>query len=410
MKDPSPDDWDRVQRYASWMHRVHLEEWTSLGKEAFGKLRINSPPGGWFPSLQNLSWRITETNIPYIDLFFSPSLKDFFFHPAWSWGHFGIPPNVPPTLAKAVLALPTSGLERISGGTGHPWRYFKDALSSVVLRCGPSFTEYDSRNPLSDAAITHLIQLPLLHTLCMYNPPPDYTTTSLPPVFPPLKKLTLGDSAAREWLLLFGRLEGGAPTAQGATRLSKTKESLEVLYIRDMFDTMIDSSFISPIQHFRNLIDLDMNVYCHDVSESQCVFKLNDDDVVELTMALTQVESLLIGRACFEGTCSTTVACLLPISVHCVKLKNLEIHFNATNIVDDFKNTLDDPRLRRLRPLPRCPLTHLDVFEIPLSLDEHGFEIVLNGMTDIFPSLQSFGGVEPDWDELSRRLAGRLEG
>ena len=385
-----------------------MEEWTSLGKEAFDKLRINSPSGGWFPSLQNLSWTITEINLPYIDLFFSPCLKSFFFYPGWSWKHSGLPPNVLPTLASAVLALPTSGLERISGETGHPWGYFKDSFSSVVLRCGPSFTEYDSQIPLSDAAIDHLIQLPHLHTLCMYSPPPDYSTISLPPLFPPLKKLTLGESAVCGWLSLLGRMEGGASAAQGATRLSKTKESLKVLHIRDVFDITIDPSFVSPIQNFRNLVDLDMHFYCHD--EDQCAFKLNNDNVVELVTALTQLESLLLGRACFQGTCSTTVACLLPISVRCPKLKNLEIHFNATNIVDDFKNALEDPRLRRLHPLPRCLLTYLDVFGIPLSLDEHGFETVLNGMTDVFPSLRSFGGVGSDWFELSRRLKDRLEG
>ena len=388
------------------MHRVYVEEWKTLEKGTFDKLRTNSPPGGWFPSLQDLSWRITETNLPHIDLFFSPCLKSFFFYPGWSWKHTGLPPNFLPALTSVVLALPTSSLERISGQTGHPWGYFKDSFSSIVLRCGPSFTEYDSQIPLSDAAMNHLIQLPHLHTLCMYSPPPDYSTTSLPLIFPPLKKLTLGESAAYGWLSLLGRL---ASTSQGATRLSKTKGSLKVLQIRHIPDTLIDSSFVSPIHHFRNLVDLDMNVYCHGFS-NQCVFKLNNDHVLELAMALTRVESLLLGRACFEGTCSTTIGCLLPISVHCPKLKDLEIHFNATNIVDDFKNTLEDPRLRRLRPLPRCPLTHLDVYQIPINLDEHGFETVLNGMTDIFPSLQSFGGMEPDWDELSRRLKDRLGG
>ena len=385
------------------MHQVRMEEWTSLERETFNKFRINLPSGGWFPALRDLSWCLTETNLPYIDLFLSPCLKSFSFHQELSWSNTS-PPNVRPILASALLALPTSSLERISGQIGHPRGYFKDSFSSAVLGCGPSFTEYDSPIPLSDAAINHLIQLPHLHTLSIYDPPPDYSTTSLPLVFPPLKKLTLGDTAARGWLSLLRRLEDGTSSVQGRTRLFKAKESLKVLNVRYDPDITIDSSFVSPIQSFRNLVHLNVDTYCHGGVEGRCIFKLNDDNVAELAMALTQIELLLLGHACFEDACSTTVACLLQISVHCTKLKNLEIHFNTTNIVDDFENILEDPLLQQLRSLPRCSLTRLDVYQIPLSLDEHGFEIVLNGMMDIFPSLERCNGFETDWDELSRRL------
>ena len=221
------------------MHQVRMEEWTSLERETFNKFRINSPSGGWFPALRDLSWCLTETNLPYIDLFFSPCLKSFSFHQELSWSNTS-PPNVRPILASALLALPTSGLERISGQIGHPRGYFKDSFSSVVLGCGPSFTEYDSPIPLSDVAINHLIQLPHLHTLSIYDPPPDYSTTSLPLVFPPLKKLTLGDTAARGWLSLLRRLEDGTSTssAQGRTPLFKAKESLKVLNVRYISKTV----------------------------------------------------------------------------------------------------------------------------------------------------------------------------
>ena len=41
-----------------------------LEEETLNKLRLNSPPGGWFPALQGLSWCITEFNLPYADLCF----------------------------------------------------------------------------------------------------------------------------------------------------------------------------------------------------------------------------------------------------------------------------------------------------------------------------------------------------
>jgi hypothetical protein len=121
-------------------------------------------------------------------------------------------------------------------------------------------------------------------------------------------------------------------------------------------------------------------------------------------MALSQLESLLLGYPCFDNTCATTVACLLQISVHCLKLRSLQIHFNTTNIVGDLKNVSEDSRFQELRPLPRCTLSCLDVGKMPLTLDETGFETMVNGMVDIFPSLKRCAGVEETWNELSRRI------
>jgi len=185
-------------------------------------------------------------------------------------------------------------------------------------------------------------------------------------------------------------------------QLSKAKESLEVLNIEGSLVPIIDASFVSPIRRFQNLGHLSVEVYCHGEDDGgRCIFKLDNDNVTELAMALTQLESLLLGRACFENTCTTTVSCLLPISVHCVKLKKLEIHFSTTNIVEDFKNI---PRFQQSRSLPRYPLARLGVYRTPLSLNEPGFETVAKGMIDIFPSLERCEGLERIWDRLTERI------
>ena len=189
------------------------------------------------------------------------------------------------------------------------------------------------------------------------------------------------------------------------TPLSKAKELLEVLNVEEISGINIDTSSIHAIQHFWNLVDLNIEVLCHDEGgRSQCIFKLNNGNVTELAMALTQLEYLFLGHPCFETTCLTTVACLLPTPVHCNKLKKLEVHFNTTNIVDIFKNISEDPRFQQLCSLPRCPLMRLDVDRIPLSLDESDFETVVKGMIDIFPSLTHCEGLERSWDEFSRRI------
>jgi len=347
------------------------------GEETFNKLRLNSPPGGWFPALQDLSWCITEFNLPYVDLFFSPRLKRIHICTEWPWKHTGIPLGILPTLVSTISTLPMLSLERISVGACDwrmPWAYLKDSFSSIVLRCGPSFTEYDSPVPLSNAALEHLIQLPHLRTWRIHGPPPTYPTSYLPLVFPPLRELTLGEGAALGWLPLLGRLEDDTATAQGVTSLSKAKESLKILNVEDTSGINIGASSVSTIQCFRNLAHLEL-----EDALAPTIFKLNNDNVTELAMALTQLESLLLGRACSENTCLTTAACLLPISVHCNNLKKLENHFNTTNIVDDFKNTLEDPRFQQLRSLPRCSLACLNVRQMPLSLDDSDSEIVAKG-------------------------------
>ena len=395
------------------MRQVTLDERTSLGEETSKKLRSNLPPGGWFPALRDLSWYITERNVVYIDLFLSPHLQKISIRAAWSRNNPDIPPAILPTLVPIISALPTSSLERISVSTNHltmPWARFKDPLSSVILRCGPSFTEYDSPVPLSNAALDHLIHLPHLRTWRIHGPPPTYPASSLPLVFPPLRELTLGENAACGWLPLLKRLEEGASTTQRMTPLSKAKEFLKVLKIEDVFGINIGASFVSAVQRFRNLVSLRVCVYCHDRDDrGKCIFELNDDNVTELAMALTQLESLVLGYPCSENTCLTTVTCLLPISVHCSKLNRLSIHFNATNIADDLRNILENPRFQQLRSLPRCPLAFLDVYRMPLGLHGSDLEIVVKGMIDIFPSLAHCEGVEEGWEEFSGMI-GDLQG
>ena len=160
---------------------------------------------------------------------------------------------------------------------------------------------------------------------------------------------------------------------------------MRYLDVRSRPGLVIDISFVSPTQRFQNLVGLDIVAHCYDENDGgQCTFKLDDSNVANIAMALPRLESLVLGHPCSQNTCATTIACLLPISVRCAKLENLEIHFNTTNIVDDFKNISVDPRFQQLRLLPRCPLSSLDVFEMPLVLDGSDFETVVLEMIDIF--------------------------
>jgi len=407
--DPSPGAWNKVQQYASWMRELHLDLLSALADDTILKLRLNSPAGGWFPALQELDWWITESNVRCADLCFSPHLRKVSIHVPWSWSNSRVPHDILP-VAASISALPTSALQSISvefdSRREVHWADFKDAFSSAVLRCGPSLTKFTSPIPLSDAAINHLIQLPHLRTWRVDHPPPKYSASSLPIVFPSLTEFTMGKGITHEWFSLFKRLEGPVSTTQGMTPLSSVKRSLRSLRVENFPSPIINSSFTSPIQMFYNLVSLNVEVRCHDeYGGGQCGFKLNNGDVTDLAMSLPRLESLLLGRPCFENACTTTVACLLQISVYCAKLRELGIHFNTADIVEDFKGISEDPKLREVRSLPRCTLPYFGTGRAPLAFDELGLETVAKGMVDIFPSLKACHGFESTWDEVNNRIS-----
>jgi len=374
------------------MRRFCSDSWVALGEDTIHKLRFNSPAGGLFPALKDCYWWITECNLPHADLFLSQNLKKIHI----SMSLLEEPENlhkILPTIALAISELPASTLQhlRVDTGRGVPWAHLKDSLSSVVLRCGPSLTEFSSQIPLSDAAVGHLIHLPYLNTWHVEGLPPSYSPSSFPLDFPPLVKFVLGEGAARGWLSMLKRLEAHVSPAQGTAPLSKTKESLKYLKITQLTSLIVDVPLASSIRMFRNLVDLDISTFPNE-GEDQCTFKLNNEDVAGLAMSLPQLESLLLGYPCDKNTCVTTVACLLQISVHCIKLQKLGIHFSTTNIVDEFKSLSEDSRFRELRSLPRCPLQRLELHRISLVINELEYGSVVNGMISIFPSLELLMG------------------
>ena len=201
--------------------------------------------------------------------------------------------------------------------------------------------------------------------------------------------------AAHGWLSLFRRLETRVSSAQVTAPLSRVKESLKYLNLKGLSGLIIDASFTSPIQLFHNLVDLTIPVLCHP-DQGRCTFELNNNNIAGLVVALPRLESLFLGRPCSNNSCTTTVACLLIISVHCTKLQELEIHFNTANVIRDFEDLSED--YQELLSLPRCALRRLNIHRIPLTLDGPGFEAVVNGISSIFPSLELLVGVGQVWN------------
>ena len=372
------------------MRKLSLDREEGITIGTLSRLSSNSPGGLLLPKLEMLHWEvdIKYTHLPFFRLFLSPHLKFVDLHTEPNRGPFH-QDMVP--LIEAIPCLPTP-LEHLSFTCG-PWKEgpLKDVISSLVLQCGTSLRSFESVTPLSEAAFHHLMQLPHLRCLAPgYEPPRTLQLVT----FPPLEELRLGWGGL-PWLHLLvergeGELRNGLVPAPVMLN-TNIKETLKLL--RCPWNTPIDSTLLSSVSLFRNLVTLYVSGnYCSVVGH--CAFGLTDDDVENLSATLPRLESLQLGPPCWSNSCNTTVASLVSISIHCPGLTLLEIHFNTRTIVVDMQRLLGQG-FRRDRP--RCGLCRLPVKDLPLKMRGEDIGTVAMGFKVIFPRLEGFSGYGREW-------------
>jgi len=153
-----------------------------------------------------------------------------------------------------------------------------------------------------------------------------------------------------------------------------------------------------------------MDVYCH---EDECSFELDDEDVGTLVMALPRLKRLVLGHPCPMDLCNTTVACLVTISIHCVELEELEIHFNTRQMAAHLEEMAMEEEEEEEHS-QMCGLKSLGVHGMPLVLAALEEEEVCNGLWNIFPSLECITRAEDsesDWGAISKQMfPGRTHG
>ena len=400
-RDPPRGDWERLQRYASWMDTLFLRLDDGITTDTLSCLSRNSPDGVLCPKLEHLTWRLDDSTVPltFFRLFFSPHLKcvtlsTHFRRPAFQ-------PGLVASLSEVISCLPDS-LERMYLMCGQGGEPLKDAISSYVCRAGPSLRSFGSSEPLSDAAFDHLMRLPNLRSWIAAHEPPRMFPLA---TFPPLEELRLY-SEALPWLHLLAGNKGGqhrSGLAPAALLNTNIRETLKILgFPERMF---VDPKLLPSISSFRNLITVCIeNGYCsHFYSGGSCLFCLTDSDVESLAIALPSLVTLRLGKICGFNVCRTTIHCLLAISFHCPELTHLEIHFNTLSIARDMQRLLDrSPGCDK----PRCKLRTLPVGYSPLLVRGEDVGVVTAGFTDIFPCLQEFSGEKwgRGWSMVASKL------
>jgi len=184
---------------------IGLEE--GVTNDTLSRLSSNSPDGVLCPKLERLDWEVDFLCAPVslFRLFLSPRLKRVSLYTRF-WCT-GVPPEYLPFVKEVISCLPAS-LEALSLMCG-PWKGepLKDAISSLVLRCGPPLRSFGSSTALPEEAVYHLTRLPNLRSWVVVGEPPQ----NFPPAtFPPLEELRI-EQGALPWLYLLAAREEGNP-------------------------------------------------------------------------------------------------------------------------------------------------------------------------------------------------------
>jgi hypothetical protein len=407
---PTRVEWDKFRRYASWMRRLDFDPDPSIPEGLLRTISANSSNGILCHGLQEFNWVVRSNSLPFYRLFLSPHLTEFSMHlyPADEFSdEFSdeIPDKALSNIVSMFLELETSHLQFLHLGWHIPAKMIpglESAVSSAILRCGPSFASLSVPVPLSDAAVQHIMRLPKLSTWAAMNGPPRVSDPSLSDAFPQLETILLEAEASLEWLPFFeacarrassGRITH-VPPNHGAGRSLAT--------LKCWVDVSVDAAFISPILLLHGLTVLWLDSSCP--STGGCAFSLTDHDIAEIAAALPNLVDATFGYVCPANSCRTTVSSLLFLSTHCKNLAVLETHFNTTNLRDDLEVVRVDPRLRNSHLVPGCHLAVLSLSKAPISISEEDIEPVLAGFLKIFPSLSRIYGDDAGWGDLSRRL------
>ena len=130
-----------------------------------------------------------------------------------------------------------------------------------------------------------------------------------------------------------------------------------------------------------------------------CYFFLTNQDVIQPS-ALLRPEVPDFGSQCPADASKTTVSCLITPSVDRDGLRDLWIHFNGTNFIDNIRSLPEGSDPHHLRSLPTgCPLDTLHVGSFPFSphTADEDVTAITSGFMHIFLCLAEKDQREATW-------------
>jgi hypothetical protein len=404
----TPTERGRLFRYTSWVRKI--TGFVTEDLVCFLQVLFGLPTDNPFPNLRELHGWIEPALLHFLHRIVSPRLAVFSVYvdtdDRLGCSGYG-------SLTDAISVIPGTSLRTFSLGE-YQWENastkFKHEVSAMVSRCGPALNYLNAGVELSEQAILHVMQLPHLHTLKLtHESPPDITDAFLRDaiVLPSVRSLSLATPTAHAWLPFLNDLRWRNLTSTPTWGFSQSQveigihSSLEELYCG--CGDVPKRAIVRQAFAFRNLTTLEVGRFC---PADRCSFDLTDGDLTALTKALPRLQKLLLGHPCWSNTCQTTFRGLLTLSINCVGLTELIVHFNTIDIVEDVKSLLKagDPNVQTLRKAPKCGVTSLPVFITPLTLDKPDTDLLAKGLLFVFPRLGDIpigpsgrGAASPAW-------------
>lgn len=364
----------------------------------------NSSGGPLFPNLERLRCMILSGPIPlaFFHLFLSERLKCVALRVSNPY-HLRKKLEV---LAQIISSLPTT-LE-ILCITCHEPQEIQSAVSSLVRRCGSLLKILETNVPLEETAVLHLVKLPNLSSLSIYQGPPllssgTHSQTDPEFAFPSLVHLRIRGNVAPLWFDILA--SGRKRVIQHGSGLAIPSRDAGDILERPM-NVIINSKPLTLIPEFQNLVTLRADVNCR-VPWGDCTFRLTDEDMYNLATVLPRLKCLRLGQPCSANACKNTVASLVSISVHCLDLEVLETHFNTQTMTSDMQRLLSEG-IGNGRA--KCKVRELWVGGLPYGIERgEDMETVARGFALIFPSLGRYLKTEDTpataWDQQQRLLA-----
>ena len=365
-------------------------------------------PTHLLPNLQSLEWYSDTDTFVYVNLFRSPRLTSLLVR---------VTPNIP-NVVPILTSLPVETLEELRFLDLSRDRAVQDAISSLVLRTTPTLRSIEVSSDLSDAAIHHVVRLPNLSDASVRFVNLDLQAAPLDTIFPSLRTLeTRVDSEGGWKYLMEDTMKLESIVLHSLTALHPEK-------VVDIFGFLINRGFhrithrlsfaafepcdltpriLTPLHNFGSLARLSVTSPCDPI---RCKSRLTDGALAQLAEALPQLVELFLGGVpCGSPARGITLAGLHPLSVHCIHLETLQVHFSALDIPTDIpedalSKASDQP------PLSHCPLFRLVVGELPVSASAKSPLIIAYFLRQMFPRLSKIWRTVTDspWKEVQEHV------
>ena len=355
-----------------------------------------------FPNLRSISWTCSSwDSAPLLRLFLNPELIDV---------EIGFPNSDPHIYRPATISLiPARSLtnlklERMAFSDPLP----TDELHNLLEQASETLRSVDLDGELSGTIIEKLLQLPNLRRLDIRMPG---TRIALPAVvLPSLEELAVSCWEDASWLCVLRNIQspalreldisfsGDSPTylqTFGTSLLdARIEQTLISLDLASLAGIPLTEAGLRPFISFRKLTKLELFSLC---TTWHCSFRLNDSIISKLAVALPRLTHLgLGGTPCETSTVDVTIASLVALSINCVDLDVLRLHFNVNDIVS--RDACENSQTHKFT----CKLRTLIVGSQPLPSNHDDILLLTFTILHVFPHLEDITAEGQGWGQVGQ--------